>query len=432
MRAPLEAMQEMQFPVDVRGILDLEEVRSSGLLKASADRWIAPNLDLFVGDDKLPAATVLSARLSIPSDRSFTDFDRALAHVRGPPLPATTQLVWRQALLDVLLEASLEAASETARHRLSIDPRFGRLGLRVLTVIRYESPGGDARVLQLAAEPGRVRLDPNRAQAGLHFVAMGFEHILGGIDHLLFLVCLVAPLRKLRQLVLVVTSFTVAHSITLIASAAGLAPRALWFPALVETLIALSIVYMAFENILGVGQERRWTAAFGFGLVHGFGFSFALSESLQFAGSHLVTSLLAFNVGVELGQLLVLLLLIPLMDFAFRRLPNERWGIVLLSALIVHTAWHWTGERGADLLQYRPLAPLLDPIPDGVLPWVLAIAAATVPAGQWLRRRRPRKRKPAKGRLVPQAACGGSGPEGPRTDNPPGEPAPGWRDPSRP
>ena len=419
-RAPLEAMQEMQFPVDVRGILDLEEVRSSGLLFESADRWIAPNLDFYAGDDKLPTVTVRAARLSIPSDRSFNDFDRALAHVRGPPLPATTQLVWRQALLDVLLETPLDADSAPERQRLSIVPRFGRLGLRVLTVIRYESRDGDARMLQLAAEPGRVRLDPNRSQAGLHFVAMGFEHILGGIDHLLFLVCLVAPLRRLRQLVLVVTSFTVAHSITLIASAAGLAPRALWFPALVETLIALSIVYMAFENILGVGQERRWTAAFGFGLVHGFGFSFALGESLQFAGGHLVTSLLAFNVGVELGQLLVLLLLIPLMDVVLRRLPDERWGIVLVSALIVHTAWHWTGERGADLLQYQPLAPLLDPIPDGVLPWVLAIAAATVPAGQWLRRRRPRKRKPAKGRLVPQAASGGSGP------------APGRRDPSRP
>ena len=406
-RTPLEAMQEMQFPVDVRGILDLEEVRPSGALLAAADRWIAPNLDLYAGRDKLPATTVQAARLSIPSDRSFTDFDTALAHVRGPPLPATTQLAWRQALLDVLLETPLDAAREAeARPRFAIAPRFGRLGLRVLTVIRHESPDGDARVLRLAAEPGRVRLDPNWAQAGIHFVAMGFEHILSGLDHLLFLVCLVAPLRRLRQLVLVVTAFTVAHSITLIASAAGLAPRALWFPSLVETLIALSIVYMAFENILGVGQERRWTAAFGFGLVHGFGFSFALSESLQFAGAHLVTSLLAFNVGVELGQLLVLLLLIPLLDFVFRRLPKERLGIVLISALIVHTAWHWTGDRGSELLQYRPLAPLLDTLPQGLLPWVLAIAAAAVPTGQWLRRRRSQpRRKPGDGRRTGDRAA---------------------------
>ena len=387
-RTPLEAMQEMQFPVDVRGILDLEEVRSRGLLTEAANRWITPNLDLFAGDAKLPAAAVRAVRLSIPSDRSFTDSGSALEHIRGPPLPATTQLVWKQALLDVLLETPLDAGSTQERPRFSIDPRFGRLGLRVLTVLRFESADGDSRVLQLAAEPGRVRLDPNWAQAGLHFVAMGFEHILGGLDHLLFLVCLVAPLRKLRQLVLVVTSFTVAHSITLIASAAGLAPRALWFPTLVETLIALSIVYMAFENILGIGQERRWTAAFGFGLVHGFGFSFALSESLQFAGSHLVTSLLAFNVGVELGQLLVLLLLIPLLDFVFRRLPNERLGTILISALIVHTAWHWTAERGSDLTAYRPLAPLTDAVPEGALPWILVIAAAAFPTSQWLRRRR--------------------------------------------
>ncbi|MCE2559445.1 MAG: HupE/UreJ family protein [Acidobacteria bacterium] len=114
----------------------------------------------------------------------------------------------------MLLETPLDTMSTQERPRFSIDPRFGRLGLRVLTVLRFESADGDSRVLQLAAEPGRVRLDPNWAQAGLHFVAMGFEHILGGLDHLLFLVCLVAPLRKLRQLILVVTSFTVAHSIT--------------------------------------------------------------------------------------------------------------------------------------------------------------------------------------------------------------------------
>ena len=387
-RTPLEAMQEIRLPVDVRGVLDLEAARASGVLASAAEIWIAENLDLFQGNARLSRPEVRAVRVSLPSDRSFGSFKRALAHVRGPPLEATTQIVWKQAMLDVLLETPLDPEHTRERPRFSIDPRFGRLGLRVLTVLRYESVDGDSRVFQLAAELGRVRLDPYWGQAALHFVAMGFEHILSGLDHLLFLVCLVAPLRRLRQLVLVVTSFTVAHSITLIASAWGLAPRALWFPTLVEVLIALSIVYMAFENILGVGQERRWAAAFVFGLVHGFGFSFALSESLQFAGSHLVTSLLAFNVGVELGQLLVLLLLIPLLDLLLRRLPSERIGTILISALIVHTAWHWTGDRGADLLQYRPAAPLLNALPEGALPWLLVVAAAAIPTGQWLYRRR--------------------------------------------
>ena len=136
-------------------------------------------------------------------------------------------------------------------------------------------------------DPGLVRLDPRWHQAAWRFVQLGFGHILDGIDHLLFVLCLVIPFRRLRPLVAIITSFTVAHSITLIASASGFAPDALWFPPLIEVLIALSIVYMAFENIVGPKLERRWIIAFAFGLVHGFGFSFILRNSLQFAGAHL-------------------------------------------------------------------------------------------------------------------------------------------------
>jgi hypothetical protein len=98
--------------------------------------------------------------------------------------------------------------------------------------------------------------------------------------------------------------------------------------------------------------NRRWAVAFGFGLVHGFGFSFALRESLQFAGSHLLTSLLAFNVGVELGQLLVLVILVPLLNLLFRYVVAERIGTILLSALVAHTGWHWATERGSELLLF--------------------------------------------------------------------------------
>jgi len=163
----------------------------------------------------------------------------------------------------------------------------------------------------------------------------------------------VIPIRKFVKLVGVVTAFTVAHSITLIASASGLMPDRLWFPPLIETLIEASIVYMAFENIVGASTKRRWIVAFAFGLVHGFGFSFALRENLQLAGTHLLTSLLAFNFGVELGQLMVLLFLIPLLDLFFRYVVEERMGTIILSALIAHTGWHWMIERIDHLRQYR-------------------------------------------------------------------------------
>jgi hypothetical protein len=205
-----------------------------------------------------------------------------------------------------------------------------------------------------------VRLDPRWHHAALRFTREGFFHILDGIDHLLFLFCLVIPFRRPGALVAVVTSFTVAHSITLIASAYDVAPGALWFPPLVETLIALSIVYMALENIVSPRLERRWLITFGFGLIHGFGFSFALRETLQLAGSHVLTSLLAFNVGVELGQLLVLIALVPLLHVGFRHVIAERMGTIILSALVAHTGWHWMIDRGSALVQYRFERPVLD------------------------------------------------------------------------
>ena len=201
------------------------------------------------------------------------------------------------------------------------------------------------------------------------------------MDHLLFILCLVVPFRRLGPLALIVTAFTVAHSITLISAALGLAPSALWFPPLIETLIAVSILYMALENIVGGTVQRRWIIAFAFGLVHGFGFSFALRETLQFAGSHLVTSLLAFNVGVELGQLLVLVLVVPVLNFLFRRLVNERMGTIILSAFVAHTAWHWMLER-YEVLKKFPVPALDSAALASVLRWLMA---ALVLAGMvWL------------------------------------------------
>jgi mono/diheme cytochrome c family protein len=186
------------------------------------------------------------------------------------------------------------------------------------------------------------------------------EHLAGGMDHLLFLLCLVAPLRRLRPLVGIVTAFTLAHSVTLAAAALGHAPDALWFPPLVEVLIAASIVYTALENIVGPRLHARWQLAFGFGLVHGFGFASALGDGLQFAGGHLVTALAAFNVGLELAQVAAVAVAVPLLNRLLGRLVPERAGIVVLSALVAHTAWHWMTARWAAVRAYPMAWPVLD------------------------------------------------------------------------
>jgi hypothetical protein len=261
----------------------------------------------------------------------------------------------------------LEFPIVSERSAFSVDPRLARMGLQVLLGLRFLPPGGAERAYELHGDPGLVRLDPRWHQVALRFVELGFFHILDGTDHLLFIACLVIPFRRLRPLVIVVTAFTIAHSVTLISAAFGLAPGGPWFAPLVETLIAASILYMALENIVGANALRRWAIAFAFGLVHGFGFAFGLRESLQFAGAHLVTSLLAFNVGVEAGQLAVLLVLVPALGLLFRVIP-ERLGVILLSALVAHTGWHWMTERYEVLRKY---------------PWPDLDAATAVSLSRW-------------------------------------------------
>ena len=348
-RVPLKAIRDVDFPAQPgTGYLDL--VRVTPLLPDAATLWISDFIELYEGDRRLPKPRVVATNISLESDRSFASYEEALAHVSAAKLPADTNVVWNQTFLDVLFEYPIASV----RSEFSIRPGLARLGLRVITTLRFLPPGGIVRAFEFVGDPGLVRLDPRWHQAALRFVNLGFLHILGGTDHLLFLFCLVIPFRKFRALIPIVTSFTVAHSITLISSAYDLGPDALWFPPLIETLIAMSIVYMALENIVGVSTvQRRWMITFGFGLVHGFGFSFALRETLQFAGSHMLTSLLSFNVGVELGQLLVLVILIPALDLLFRFVVAERMGTIILSALVAHTGWHWMTERWDRLRQFR-------------------------------------------------------------------------------
>jgi hypothetical protein len=357
LRVPLESMRDVDFPLRGPGYLDI--ARAEPMAREAARVWLAGSLSLYENDTPLSEGPIRAVRISLPSDRSFASYDSALAHLSAASLDSTTQLFWKQALLDVAIEYPI--ASPTSR--FSVDPTLARLGVRTTTVLRFLPPNGAERAFQYLGNPGLVRLDPRWHQAALRFVSLGFYHILDGIDHLLFVFCLVIPFRRLRPLIAIVTSFTAAHCLTLAASVLGFAPDALWFPPLIEVLIALSIVYMAFENIVGPRLERRWLVAFGFGLVHGFGFSFALRESLQFAGSHPATSLFAFNVGVEIGQVLVLLLAVPVLALLFRHVVAERVGTIILSALVAHTAWHWMLDRGAVLRQYH----IQWPAPDAAL-----------------------------------------------------------------
>jgi len=350
-RAPLAAMRDIQFPERGDGLLDI--ARAAPALDEAVARWIVPALEIFEEEARLAPAAVAARRVSLPSDRSFLSFDTARAHVTGGTLSAETDLPWPQALVDVLVAYPI--ASDQSR--FAIRPGFARLGIEVVTSLRFVSPGG-VRGFELRGDPGLVPLSPRWHQAAWRFTQAGFRHILDGVDHLLFLLCLVIPFRRLRPLLVIVTAFTAAHSVALFAAAFRFVPDALWFPPLVETLIAASIVFMAIENIVaGPALARRVALAFGFGLIHGFGFAFALTDTLQFAGAHLLTSLFAFNLGVEIGQVLVLVALVPVLEGLFRFAVRERIGTIVLSALVAHAAWHWMAERWSALKSFTMPSP---------------------------------------------------------------------------
>ena len=389
-RVPLKSIRDVIFPERGNGYLDLD--RAVPMLPEVATLWLSDFIQLYEDDVPLPKKPrVAAARVSLESDRSFVSYEAAVAHFNGPPLASSTNVAWNQTLLDVWFEYPIR--SEQAR--FSIQSLLARLGVRVVTVVRFAAPGGAVRAFEFTGNPGLVRLDPRWHQAAARFIEMGFFHILDGTDHLLFLTCLVIPFRRFRALIPVVTSFTVAHSITLIASAYNLAPDVLWFPPLIETLIAISIVYMALENIAGGSTlRRRWMMSFGFGLVHGFGFSFALRQGLQFAGSHLLASLLSFNIGVELGQLLVLVILVPLLDLLFRFVVAERMGTIIASALVAHTGWHWMLERADRLSQYRVELPEWNAAAAaGIARWLMA-AVLLAAIGWWMSGLLKRRQKP--------------------------------------
>ncbi len=379
LRVPMEALGEIVFPTRGPGYLVISEADFE--LQDAARVYVTESINFFENGVELEEKSLERVRVSLPSNRSFGSYEDALANILSPPLSDDVNLFWRQGMLDMQVTYSINSDQSD----FSVDPQLGTLSDQTTTVLRFLTPGGSERLFNYLGNPGQVLLDPRWHQAVYRFVSMGFVHILEGLDHLLFLFCLVIPLRSIRGLIPVITSFTVAHSITLIGSAFGLSPGTLWFPPLIETLIALSIVYMAFENIVGARLSHRWIVTFGFGLVHGFGFAFMFRDTLQFAGGHLFSSLLAFNVGVELGQLMVLLLVIPFLNLLFKRVVAERVGTILLSALIAHSAWHWMMERGALLSQYQIQMPLMDAqFFAGLMRWgMLAIVAAAAIWGMY-------------------------------------------------
>ena len=231
------------------------------------------------------------------------------------------------------------------------------LGRDYHTLVRVEVPGSvqqytlepdrrEARTVIVAPAEGGASAEggePGRPLGSgvLAFFRLGVEHILTGVDHLFFLIALILRGGGIGSLLAIVTAFTAAHSITLALAVLGVISPPAW---IVEPVIALSIVYVAAENIfLERAASRRWAVAFAFGLVHGFGFAGALLE-LDLPRAALAGALLSFNLGVEAGQAMVVAVLLPALMW-LRGFVWERRAVTALSALVFAAGLAFLVER---------------------------------------------------------------------------------------
>lgn len=259
--------------------------------------------------------------------------------------------------VDVLLRYASTAAVYQYELSSNLNPGLPDQDATANLVLDYSPSGVQVfRARGLLREP--VIVSRSAFDAFVTFITEGIKHILEGLDHVLFVVCLVLGAMQLKPLFWRVTGFTIGHSVTLSLGFFGFAPKAAWFVPAVETGIALSIIYVAVVAVTSVSQQKKneWAvvAVTGLiGLLHGLGFSFVLQNILQVTSPSIWQSLLAFNVGVEIGQVLIIimtgLVLYAIgLFFSGRILKVSRYFFAGACAL---TAFYWVLERGSSVME---------------------------------------------------------------------------------
>jgi hydrogenase/urease accessory protein HupE len=271
--------------------------------------------------DYRPLITAISEKIRLSAD--------------GEPCTATGGQIVPPSAASVSLTGTVEFSCHSDIRRLTIrDDMSEILGMTQHTLAAIVWSGGSQQFAFGAdARETTVQVSEQaKASRGAgSFFPLGIEHILTGYDHLLFLLALMLRGGGLWSLLKIITAFTIAHSITLALAALDLVVLP---SALVESVIALSIAYVALENLLPrYAVSRRWAVSFLFGLVHGFGFSSVLRE-IGLPKENLLLALLNFNLGVEAGQLTVVLLVVPIL-MRIRSKPWEPVTVATVSGVIL-------------------------------------------------------------------------------------------------
>jgi hypothetical protein len=290
-------------------------------------------------------ATLEDAQKAFLGTQSFTALDK------GVYVGDTT--------IDVLLRYTSTESVDTYALSSNLDPSLPDQDLTANLVLDYR-PGGVQvfRARGLLQEP--VVVTHSVLDAMMTFIGEGVKHILEGLDHVLFVICLVLGAMHLKPLLWRVTGFTIGHSITLSLGSFGFVPSSAWFVPTIETGIALSIIYVAVVAVLPdfnpkfKSEKSEWTVVgvtSVIGLLHGLGFSFVLQNILQVTSPNIWQSLLAFNLGVEVGQ--VFIVLATLLAFYLIGLISTRAVQIsryLIAASCAAISIYWVIERSNSIL----------------------------------------------------------------------------------
>lgn len=330
-------------------LVDIEALRKdpTGLGELAAD-----GLTLMEGNGRLQLDVEDVQIHRIGTQPSFATLEEAKAafkssSTRELPYPP---LYVGDTMVDVKLRVKTPVAVYAYELSSTLDPNLPDQDKTANLILDY-GPGGPKifRAQGLLREP--VTVSRSSFSAVMTFVEEGIRHILEGFDHVLFVLCLVIGAKTLASLAWRVTGFTVGHSITLSAGFFGFVPKGAWFIPAVETAIAISIIYAAaiavWPGKKGEPSERTMVLVTGaIGLLHGLGFSFVLKNILQVNSPDIWQSLLAFNVGVEIGQLAIVLLVWPALWLLARaNLRSASLVRISIASICAAIAVYWTIER---------------------------------------------------------------------------------------
>jgi len=362
LRVPLVLLGSFELPKRGPGYLDLMRVDDRlKLAAASTARQIELQED---GVALVPGA--VKARISLPSDRSFLNYQSALDDINGSALQPDTDLFWNQGFFDVSIEYPIRSARGHFSIGVNIAPELGR---RLKLRLQFLPAEGTAVQYSLPGNAESIALDPNWLQVVWLFARLGF---FGGFafDRFLLLVCLIAPFRRFRGLLALVLVWAALQALTSTVIAEGTGADNPLPVSIAGTILGAAIVLLAIGNVAAPTLRRRWFLAAIAGAACGVGPGNQLADDLQLAGGHTIVSVACFDCGLVLAQVTGLIVALAAVRLLFTRTLGPPVGLLVLSLILGHIGWHWMVDNGHELVHHVEHAGVLAALRLAA-PWLL-------------------------------------------------------------